>query len=61
MSGYDEFEKIFGGSWLYDRDEKLEEFMDSMSESFCHILYHTLCQTDTLNTSRWFKYIIKLL
>ena len=34
MSDYDQIEKIFNGSWKYDRDENLEAFMTAMGENF---------------------------
>ena len=33
MSDYDQIEKIFNGSWKYDRDENVEAFMAAVGET----------------------------
>ena len=33
MSDYDQIEKIFTGSWKYDRDENTEAFMEAMGNT----------------------------
>ena len=33
MSDYDKIEKIFTGSWKYDREENMAAFMEAMGKS----------------------------
>ena len=33
MSAYDQIEKLFTGSWKYDRDENVDAFMVAMGKA----------------------------
>ena len=38
MSAYDQIEKIFTGSWKYDRDENVDAFMAAMGKTKLFII-----------------------